>query len=197
MFSLDFADVEELQRAGQWDQAADLLCDAARRLERGGAELLVLCTNTMHRVAEEVEAATNVPLLHIADATARAVKARGITTVGLLGTRYTMEQDFYRGRLSERHGLEVLVPDEAQRAVVHDVIYEELVLGVVNERSRSSYRRIMDSLVERGAEAIVLGCTEIGLLVGANETTVPLFDTTRIHAEAAVELALARDADAT
>jgi aspartate racemase len=191
MSSVDFAEIEELQRTGRWEDAGDRLADAARRLERGGAELLVLCTNTMHRVADEVAAATEIPFLHIADPTADEIKARGITSVGLLATRYTMEQDFYRGRLSERHGLEVLVPDEPGRSLVHDVIYEELVLGRIEERSRAAYREIMTRLVERGAEAIILGCTEIELLVREDDATVPLFDTTRIHAERAVELALA------
>jgi aspartate racemase len=191
MFSVDFAEIEELQRSGRWEDAGNRLADAARRLERGGAELLVLCTNTMHRVADEVAAATEIPFLHIADPTADEIKAQGITSVGLLATRYTMEQDFYRGRLSERHGLEVLVPDEPGRSLVHDVIYEELVLGRIEERSRAAYREIMTRLVERGAEAIILGCTEIELLVREDDATVPLFDTTRIHAERAVELALA------
>jgi aspartate racemase len=191
MFSVDFAEIEELQRSGRWEDAGNRLADAARRLERGGAELLVLCTNTMHRVADEVAAATEIPFLHIADPTADEIKARGITSVGLLATRYTMEQDFYRGRLSERHGLEVLVPDEPGRSLVHDVIYEELVLGRIEERSRAAYREIMTRLVERGAEAIILGCTEIELLVREDDATVPLFDTTRIHAERAVELAIA------
>jgi aspartate racemase len=191
MSSVDFAEIEELQRTGRWEDAGDRLADAARRLERGGAELLVLCTNTMHRVADEVAAATEIPFLHIADPTAEAIKARGITSVGLLATRYTMEQDFYRDRLSQRHGLEVLVPDEPGRTVVHDVIYEELVHGRVEERSRAAYRDVMTRLVERGAEAIILGCTEIELLVREADATVPLFDTTRIHAERAVELALA------
>jgi amino-acid racemase len=191
MFSVDFADIEELQHSGRWDDAAHRLADAARRLERGGADLLVLCTNTMHRVADDVAAATSLPLVHIADPTADAIKASGIDAVGLLGTRYTMEQDFYRGRLESRHGLEVLVPDEPARTLVHDVIYDELVLGKIEERSRVAYRAVMTGLVERGAEAIILGCTEIELLVGADDASVPLFDTTRIHAERAVELALA------
>jgi aspartate racemase len=191
MFSVDFAGVEELQRTGRWDEAAERLVEAARRLERGGAELLVLCTNTMHRVADEVAGATQIRLLHIADPTADAIKSRGITSVGLLGTRYTMEQDFYRGRLSDRHGLEVLVPGEPARTLVHDVIYNELVLGEVKDQSRIAYREIIAGLVDRGAEAIILGCTEIELLVGPDDAAVPLFDTTRIHAERAVELALA------
>jgi aspartate racemase len=191
MFSVDFADVEELQRTGGWEEAAGRLADAARRLERGGAELLLLCTNTMHRVAEEIAAATEIPFLHIADPTADEIKARGVTSVGLLGTRYTMEQDFYRGRLSERHGLEVLVPDEPGRTLVHNVIYKELVLGRVEDRSRVAYLEVMAGLVDRGVGAIILGCTEIGLLVRDGDAPVPLFDTTRIHAERAVELALA------
>jgi aspartate racemase len=190
MFSVDFADIEELQRTAHWKEAADRLVGAARRLERGGAELLVLCTNTMHCVADEVAAATEIPFLHIADPTAEEIKARGITTVGLLATRYTMEQDFYRGRLTERHGLELLVPEELERTLVHDVIYNELVLGKIEDRSRHAYREIMDRLVGRGAEAIILGCPEIELLVSDDDANVPLFDTTRIPAERAVELAL-------
>jgi len=191
MFSVDFAEIERFQRTGRWEDAAERLADVARRLEQAGAELLVLCTNTMHRVASQVAAATEVPFLHIADPTAEEIKARGITSVGLLATRYTMEQDFYRGRFTERHGLEVLVPDEPARTLVHDVIYNELVLGRIVDRSRAAYRDVMTSLVERGAEAIILGCTEIELLVGEQDAPVPLFDTTRIHAERAVELALA------
>jgi aspartate racemase len=190
MLSVDFAGIEELQRDGRWDEAAGQLADAARRLERGGADFLVLCTNTMHRVADEVADAVGIPLLHIADATAEHIKTLGLTSVGLLGTRYTMEQDFYRGRLAGLHGLDVFVPDADGRKLVHDVIYDELVLGRVEERSRAAYREIMGELVGRGAEAIILGCTEIGLLVGEGDAAVPLFDTTRIHAEKAVEAAL-------
>jgi aspartate racemase len=190
MLSVDFAEIEGLQRGGRWEEAAQQLVDAARRLERGGADFLVLCTNTMHRVADEVADAVEIPLLHIADATAEHSTAHGLTSVGLLGTRYTMEQSFYRGRLAELHDLDVLVPDADGRKVVHDVIYEELVLGRVEERSRAAYGEIMDELVTRGAEAIILGCTELGLLVGEGDAAVPLFDTTRIHAERAVEAAL-------
>jgi aspartate racemase len=190
MLSVDFAEIESLQRGGRWEEAAQQLVDAARRLERGGADFLVLCTNTMHRVADEVADAVGIPLLHIADATAEHIRAHGLTSVGLLGTRYTMEQGFYRGRLKEQHGLDVLIPDPDGRTVVHDVIYNELVLGRVEERSRAAYREIMGELVTRGADAIVLGCTEIGLLVGEGDAAVPLFDTTRIHAEKAVEAAL-------
>lgn len=191
MFSVDFAGIEELQSSGRWEEAGDRLVDAARRLERGGADLAVLCTNTMHRLADRIEREIEIPLLHIADATAVEIGARGMRSVGLLGTRYTMEQDFYRGRLSHRHGLEVLVPDEPARGLVHDVIYDELVLGRVEDASRTAYREVMAGLVERGAEGIILGCTEVGLLVGEGDATVPLFDTTRIHAERAVDAAFA------
>jgi aspartate racemase len=190
MLSVDFAEIEELQRARAWDEAGKQLIQAGRDLERGGADFLLLCTNTMHRVAPELERALAIPLVHIADATAEAIEAAGIATVGLLGTRYTMEQDFYRGRLEDRHRLSVIVPAEPARTLVHDVIYDELVLGRIDQTSRAAFVEIIGGLVEQGAEAIVLGCTEIGLLVGAADTPVPLFDTTRIHAERAVELAL-------
>jgi len=193
MFSVDFAAIESLQREGRWDEAAVVLAEAARRLERGGAAFLVLCTNTMHKLAEAIERAVAIPLLHIADATAAAIKAAGLMTVGLLGTRFTMEEAFYRGRLAERHGLTVLLPEAGDRAVVHRVIYEELVLGEIRTTSRTAFRRIMDRLVQQGAEGIILGCTEIGLLVNPEDSAVPLFDTTLIHARAAVDLALAAD----
>jgi len=191
MWSFDFAEVEALQHAGRWDQAAALMADAARRLERGGADLLLICTNTMHLMAEQVQAAVAVPLLHIADPTAGRIQAAGLHRVGLLGTAFTMEQDFYRGRLRDRFGLDVLVPDEADRRVVHRIIYEELVQGQVVPASRQAYRDVMARLAARGAEAIILGCTEIMLLVGAGDSAVPLFDTTALHAEAAVSLAVA------
>jgi aspartate racemase len=190
MLSVDFAEIEELQRAGDWDEAGRRLIDASRRLERGGADFVLLCTNTMHRVAPELEQALAVPLVHIADATAEVIEAAGIARVGLLGTRYTMEQDFYRGRLEDRHRLRVIIPGEPARTLVHDVIYDELVLGRVEESSRAAFAGIIGGLVDEGAEAVVLGCTEIGLLVGEAAAPVPLFDTTRIHAERAVELAL-------
>jgi aspartate racemase len=189
--SLDFAPVERLQREGRWEEAGRRLAREALALEAAGAELLVLCTNTMHKVADQVAAAIEIPFVHIADATAQAVQAAGIDRVGLLATAYTMEQDFYVGRLRDRHGLEVLVPDEGDRRIVHDVIYEELCVGVLKDGSRDQYRRIMASLAERGARGILLGCTEIDLLVGAGDAPVPLFDTTAIHARAAVDLALA------
>ena len=188
--SVDFAPIEVLQHSGDWPATSRLLAQAARRVEAGGAEFLLLCTNTMHKVAAEIEAAIDIPLVHIADATAEVLQQRNCGTVGLLGTAFTMEQDFYVGRLRERFGIEVLVPPEAERQVVHDVIYGELCLGEVRDTSRRHYLAIIDGLAERGAEAVILGCTEIGLLVTPDCTSVPLIDTTALHAEKAVELAL-------
>jgi aspartate racemase len=190
MWSVDFAEIAELQHAGRWAEATSLVIEGARRLERGGADLLVICTNTMHLMADEVQAAVALPLLHIADPTAERIRASGFSRVGLLGTAFTMEQDFYKGRLASRHGLEVLVPDPTDRAEVHRVIYDELVKGRVVESSRQTYRQIIDRLVQRGAQAIIMGCTEIMLLVKPEDSAVPLFDTTALHAEAAVEWAL-------
>jgi amino-acid racemase len=189
--SVDFTDIEPLQRSGQWDQAGARLAAEARALVGAGAEILVLCTNTMHKVADAISAAVDVPFVHIADATGEAVRARGLTTVGLLATAYTMEQDFYTGRLKEAHGLNVLVPGAADRRIVHDVIYNELCVGVISDSSREQYRRIMSELCERGAEGIVLGCTEVDLLVAPEDAPVPVFDTTRLHVQKAVDLALA------
>jgi aspartate racemase len=189
LYSVDFAEVEELQQQGDWEQATTLMLDAARRVKAGGAHFLVICTNTMHRMAEELEEQVGLSVLHIADATAGAIKRSGIDTVGLLGTRYTMEQDFYRGRLDTHHGLKVLVPGREGRTFVHNVIYDELCLGVTRGDSRNRYLEIIDDLVHRGAQAVILGCTEIGLLVGAEDTDTPLFDTTRIHAVAAADRA--------
>jgi aspartate racemase len=191
MWSFDFADIEVLQRTDRWDDAAALMIDAAQRLERGGADFLVIATNTMHIAAPQLAAATSLPLLHIADPTAERIKAAGLRRVGLLGTAFTMEQDFYKGRLAREHGLDVLVPDAADRAVVHRIIYEELVQGRILEASREAYRGVIANLVAAGAEAIILGCTEIMLLVGAEDSPVPLYDTTGLHAEAAVARALA------
>ena len=188
--SVDFAAVEELQRTGRWDEAGELLAAEAAALQAAGAELLVLCTNTMHKLADRIEGAIEIPFVHIADTTADAVRAAGMTTVGLLATAYTMEQDFYVGRLRERHGLDVLVPSDEDRPLVHRVIYDELCVGVVDDGSRDAYRRVMRDLADRGAEAILLGCTEIDLLVGERDSPVPVFDTTRLHARKAVELAL-------
>ena len=189
MWSFDFGEIEALQHAGRWDEATALLVDAAQRLERGGAGFFLICTNTMHRMADQVQAAVRIPLLHIADATAERVHAQGIRRVGLLGTAFTMEQDFYKGRL-QRSGLEVIVPEAEDRAAVHRVIYDELVQGRAEPASRDAYRAVIARLVGRGAEAVILGCIEIMLLVGPRDSPVPLFDTTRIHAEAAVERAL-------
>ena len=188
--SVDFHDIELLQASGRWDEAGEALARAARSVEAAGADFLVLCTNTMHKVAPAIEAAVSIPLLHIADATAAAVKAAGVRRVGLLGTRFTMEQDFYRGRLEERHGLEVLVPRDEDRGLVHRVIYEELCIGLVSEESRERFREVIRRLVARGAEGVILGCTEIAMLVSPPDSPVPVFDTTRIHAAAAVDLAL-------
>jgi aspartate racemase len=191
LYSVDFHEIERLQHAGDWAGAGAVLAAAARSLQAAGADFLVLCTNTMHKVAPTIEAAAQIPLFHIADPTALAIKQAGHTTVGLLGTRFTMEQSFYRDRLSERHGLRVIVPDTQDRETVHRIIYEELCLGVVSDESRQAYRLVMERLVSQGAQAIVLGCTEISLLVGASDTAVPLYDTTAIHARAAAEEALA------
>ena len=190
LYSVDFHDIERLQAAGRWNEAGECLAAAARALVAAGAEFLVLCTNTMHKVAPAIEAAAGIPLLHIADATAEAVRSAGIRRIGLLGTRFTMEQDFYRGRLESAHGLQVLVPDDAERTIVHEVIYNELCLGVINESSRVAYRDIIRRLVAQGAEGIILGCTEIGMLVSPADSPVPVFDTTAIHASGAVEYCL-------
>jgi aspartate racemase len=190
MYSVDFDEIERLQNTGDWTKAAEAMTEGARRVERGGADFLVICTNTMHRVAGEVEGAIGIPLLHIADATAGAVKDAGMARVGLLGTRFTMEEDFYKGRLTERHGIEVLIPEAADRRIVDRVIYEELCLGDIREESRGEFARITADLARRGAQGIVLGCTEIPLLVKGEDSPVPVFDTTAIHAKKAVEIAL-------
>jgi aspartate racemase len=189
--SVDFAEIELLQREGRWDEAGARLATEARALAAAGAELLVLCTNTMHKVADQITDAVDIPFVHIADTTAHAVRAAGLQTVGLLATGYTMEQDFYVGRLRDMHGLEVLVPGDGDRRIVHDVIYDELCVGVIRDESREQYRRIMAELAQRGAQGILLGCTEIDLLVGPQDAPVGVFDTTRLHAERAVELAAA------
>jgi aspartate racemase len=191
LYSVDFDGIERLQHEDRWDDAAEVLADAARRLEAAGADFLVLCTNTMHKVAPQLEEALNIPMLHIADATADAIRHAGIGAVGLLGTRFTMEQDFYRGRLEEKHGLRVLTPDEDGRTVVHDVIYHELCRGRVLDESRQRFIGIIDALAARGAEGVILGCTEIAMLTDGADTAVPLFDTTSIHAAQAVHWALA------
>jgi aspartate racemase len=190
LYSVDFDEIEKLQHAGRWEPSGEILADAARAVHRAGADFLVLCTNTMHKVAPQIEAAVGIPLLHIADATAARVKAAGVGQVGLLGTRFTMEEDFYRGRLESRHGLAVLTPPADARTVVHGVIYKELCLGTVRGDSRTAFRHIVADLVERGAEGVILGCTEIGLLLRQEDAPVPLFDTATIHAEAAAAFAL-------
>jgi len=191
MYSVDFAEIEALQHASRWDEATQAMIEAARHLEVGGADFVVICTNTMHKMADEVEAAIGIPLLHIADATAEAVKAQGLNKIGLLGTRFTMEEEFYRGRLIDKHDLDVLIPDAEDREIIHRVIYDELVLGEIKTESRKQYKRIIEKLIVAGAQGIILGCTEIGLLVKDEDSHMPLFDTTYIHAVAAVEMALA------
>lgn len=191
LYSVDFHDIERLQHEGRWDAAGDMLAQAAWSLAAAGADFLVLCTNTMHKVADAIEAAVDIPLLHIADPTAEDIKEAGLKTIGLLGTRFTMEQGFYRDRLVQKHGIEVLVPDDADRDIVHRIIYEELCRGVTSDASRAHYRAIIQRLVDRGAQGVILGCTEISLLVGAADSVVPLFDTTALHALRAVDVALA------
>ncbi|MDQ3006649.1 MAG: aspartate/glutamate racemase family protein [Chloroflexota bacterium] len=190
MVSVDFAEIEILQHQGKWTEAAQILIEAAKNLENGGADFIVLCTNTMHKVADEIQANVKIPLLHIADATAQLVKQAGIQKIGLLGTRFTMEEEFYKGRLSQKYGLSVNVPPAQQREIIHRVIYDELVLGKIQQHSKEQYIGIIEQMVAQGAEGIILGCTEIGLLIHEQDSEVPLFDTTRIHAEAAVEYAL-------
>jgi aspartate racemase len=190
LYSVDFHDIERLQYVGDWEAAGELLAGVARSLESAGADFLVLCTNTMHKVGPAIEAAVDIPLLHIADPTGAEIKRAGFSTVGLLGTRFTMEQEFYRERLRERHGLQVLIPPQQDRDIIHRIIFEELCLGKIVPDSRAEYRRVMAALIAQGAQAIILGCTEIALLVSQQDSTVPLFDTTSIHASAAAEWAL-------
>ena len=190
MYSVDFAEIEVLQHQDQWTEAAKMLIDAAKKLETCGADFIVLCTNTMHKVADDIQANINIPFLHIADATAQLVKNSGIQKIGLLGTRFTMEEEFYKGRLSQEYGLSVNIPNAQEREIVHRVIYEELVVGKILQNSKEQYIDIIQQMVKQGAEGIILGCTEIGLLIHEEDSQVPLFDTTRIHAEAAVEYAL-------
>ncbi|MFM9935200.1 MAG: aspartate/glutamate racemase family protein [Novosphingobium sp.] len=190
LWSFDFAEIAALQAAGDWDTLTARMVDAAQRLEAAGADMLMICTNTMHKCAPEIEAACGVPLLHIADPAGAAVKAAGHSTIGLLGTAFTMEQTFYTDRLADKYGLEVLVPEAEDRAEVHRVIYEELIAGRIEASSRAAYRAIIERLAARGATAVVLGCTEIMLLIGPEDSPVALFDTTLLHAQAAVEFAL-------
>ncbi|MEM9003078.1 MAG: aspartate/glutamate racemase family protein [Cyanobacteria bacterium P01_F01_bin.86] len=190
MVSVNFQAIEELQHTGQWEKAGALLAKAAQQIEAAGADFLLICTNTMHKVAPQIEREINIPILHLADATAEQIKQKNISSVGLLGTNFTMEQDFYRGRLCDRHGLNVIVPSAEDRQIVHQIIYEELCLGIVKEDSRKTYLTIMEKMREEGAEGVIEGCTEIVMLVQQQHTSIPLFDTTAIHAEAAVTMAL-------
>jgi len=189
MYSVDFESIEKLQRAGDWDGTAKILSEAAKSIQAAGADFLLICTNTMHKVAPEIEAAIQIPLVHIADATAEILVNEGIKSVGLLGTAFTMEQDFYKGRLVSKYDLNVLIPNEADREIVHKVIYQELCMGKIKSISKEEYLRIIDALAAQGAEAVILGCTEIGMLVNQTETNVRLLDTTAIHAKKAVEYA--------
>jgi len=191
LYSVDFAEIEALQHQDRWEEAARLMIAAGQSLERAGADFVVLCTNTMHKLADEIQSNIRIPFLHIADATAQKIKAAGLRKVGLLGTRFTMEHDFYKGRLIDKHGLDVITPDSEDRETVHRIIYDELCLGMVKQESREQYISIMEKLVQAGAEGIILGCTEIELLIHDGDGQVPLFPTTRIHAVAAVEYALA------
>jgi aspartate racemase len=192
LYSVDFAEIEALQHQGLWDETATLLTEAAKAVEAGGADFLLICTNTMHKVADDIQAQISIPILHIADATANALIADGVTKVGLLGTRFTMEQDFYKQRITDNYPIEVIVPSPDEQTLIHNVIYQELCLGKINSQSRQSYLGIIDTLFSQGAEAVILGCTEITLLVQQQHTKVPLYDTTQIHAHRAVLLALAK-----
>lgn len=191
LYSVDFGEIEKLQHADDWETTAIILTQAAQAVEAGGADFLLICTNTMHKVAPQIEAGINIPLIHIADATAEQLQRDGVERVGLLGTRFTMEQDFYRDRLTQRFGIEVLTPEQPDRELVHRVIYDELCLGKIADNSRRQYLSVMAKLEERGAEAIILGCTEIALLIQQQNTTIPLYDTTQLHCAAAVRTATA------
>ncbi len=190
LYSVDFDDVEKLQHQGDWESLTRMMIKAAQRVKKAGADFLVICTNTMHLMADAVQNAVQIPLLHIADVTADAVKARGQNRVGLLGTRFTMEQDFYKGRLKDVHGIDVLIPEEEERKAIHDILYNELCLGEIKKLSKEKFRKIIQNLVDRGAQGIILGCTEIPLIVRQEDYAVPLFDTTTLHAKAAVDFAV-------
>ncbi|MFZ6849243.1 aspartate/glutamate racemase family protein [Undibacterium sp. RuRC25W] len=193
LLSVDFHEIEQLQHQGDWIAAGNAMAQAAKRLAKADADFIVLCTNTMHKVAHHIEAAVDIPLLHIADPTAQAIQQAGYKKIGLLGTRFTMEQDFYRDRLTDRHGLQVIVPELADRDMIHRVIYEELCQGIVSSESRSAFQRVLEYLASNGAEAVILGCTEIALLIGTADSCLPLFDTTALHAIAAASLALSEN----
>ncbi len=190
LYSVDFDDVEKLQHQGDWESLTRLMIEAAQRVKKAGADFLVICTNTMHKMADEVQRAIQIPLLHIADVTAGAVKANGQSRVGLLGTKFTMEQDFYKGRLQEIHGIDVLIPEDKERQVIHDILYNELCLGEIKELSKGKFQSIIQNLVKRGAQGVILGCTEIPLIVRQEDYEIPLYDTTALHSRAAVDFAL-------
>lgn len=190
LYSVDFEEIEKLQHTGEWKRATEFMVDAAQRVERGGADFVIICTNTMHKMADDVQSCIGIPLLHIADAVAAKITAQGLQRVGLLGTQFTMEEEFYKQRLKEKVGVDVVIPEEDERAVVHKIIYNELCLGEIKESSRKKMKKIIENLISEGAEGIILGCTEIPLLIKQKDSPVPIFDTTLIHAQAAVELAL-------
>jgi aspartate racemase len=190
IYSVDFEEVEKLQHEGKWNELSEMMIDAALRLERAGADFVIICTNTMHKVAEEVQENIDIPLLHIADATAEKIKEKGLKKVGLLGTKFTMEEDFYRKRLKEKHGIDVVIPEEDEREIVHRTIYDELCQGIIKHESKEGFKKIIENLVSKGAEGVILGCTEIPLLIKQEDVEIPIFDTTAIHAKAAVEFAL-------
>lgn len=190
MYSVDFEEIEKLQHQGKWKELTELMIDAAQRVEKAGADFVVLCTNTMHKMADEVQKNIKIPLLHIADATAEKIKEKGLGQIGLLGTKFTMEENFYKGRLKEKHGLDLIIPSEEERQIVHDVIYKELCIGEIKQSSKEQFKKIIQNLVSNGAEGIILGCTEIPLLIKQEDVEVPLFDTTMLHAKAAVEYAI-------
>ena len=190
MYSMDFAEIEALQHAGKWDEATQLMIEAAKNLEKGNADFIIICTNTMHKMADDIQEAVSIPILHIADPTAQAIHEKGLTKIALLGTKFTMEQDFYKGRLENKFGLDVITPDENDRQTIHDIIYNELCLGIIKEESKRKYLEIISRLQTNGAQGVILGCTEIGLLVHQDDVSLPVFDTTLLHAEAAVMAAL-------
>ncbi len=192
MYSVDFEEIKNLQYCGNWKEATKIMIEAAQRLEKGGADFVIICTNTMHKMAESVQNSIGIPLLHIADATAERIKSQGLKKIGLLGTKFTMEEDFYKERLIHKHGLEVIIPSPPDRQIIHDIIYDELCLGKINHPSKVQYIQIINKLVDRGSEAVILGCTEITLLLNQEDVNVLLFDTTKIHAETAVEISLTK-----
>jgi len=190
MYSVDFDEIEKLQHKGKWEDLTKIMIDCAQRLEKAGANVIIICTNTMHKMAEDVESSITIPLLHIADATAEKIKEKGFKKVGLLGTKFTMEEDFYKGRLIENHDIDVIVPNSEEMQIVHDIIFNELCLGEIKETSKEQYKKIIIKLAEKGAEGVILGCTEIPMLIKQEDVEVPLFDTTKIHAEFAVDYAI-------